>query len=97
MQAAFLAVPEKEAASFEETLAFRISRSALDRYVINLRQITFNAAQITIGRKPILPPKREADLAEYCHMEERFFCFCDDDVRSRGPTTGCKERKRKSL
>jgi hypothetical protein len=39
MQATFLAVPDKEVGSFKAALAFRISRSALDRYVKNLDKL----------------------------------------------------------
>jgi hypothetical protein len=63
----------KEMSSFKAALVSNVQGSILERYVKNVEKFSFEVAKARLGRKPVLPPPTETDLAEYCQtVEERF-------------------------
>jgi hypothetical protein len=62
--------------SYKAACAFNAPPSAPERCVKIVHKFLSDVVQIKIGRKPVLPPAMETDLAEYCPiMEQRIFCL----------------------
>jgi hypothetical protein len=68
--------------SFKATRVFNLQQRILKRYIKNVDKFPVDVVRTKIGRKPVLPPATETDLAEYCLiMEQRFFGPIQKDVR----------------
>jgi hypothetical protein len=73
---------KNEMGSFKATRVFNLPQRILECYIKNADKLPADVVRTKIGRKPVLPPTVETDLAEYCLiMEQRFFSLMQKEVR----------------
>ena len=81
MQAAVEAMRNKEMGSYKASRVFNVPQTTLERYVKNISKTPEAVVKTQIGRKQVLPPEIETDLAEHCLlMEKRYFGLSMSDV-----------------